>query len=111
MAMPAPMREPGGRHVLLLEFDLYHRVGGGQSTYRRIITGRPQDTFYYFARREPADAPRPGNAIAIPYARAWQVRPEMEARGGHLLNQYVECRNLAASVAAHAGRQHFDVAD
>ncbi|WP_439549452.1 glycosyltransferase [Falsiroseomonas sp.] len=111
MAMPAPMREPGGRHVLLLEFDLYHRVGGGQSTYRRIITGRPQDTFYYFARREPADAPRPGNAIAIPYARAWQVRPEMGARGGHLLSQYVECRNLAASVAAHAGRQHFDVAD
>lgn len=111
MAMPATLPDSAGRHVLLLEFDLYHRVGGGQSTYKRIIAGRPQDTFYYFARREPADAARPPNAVAIPYARAWQAPPEMQERGGHLLTQYVECRNLAASVAAHAARQHFDVAD
>lgn len=52
--------------VLLLSNDLYRTVGGGETVYRRIIAKTPAVDFYYFRRDEPADAPRPANAHALP---------------------------------------------
>jgi glycosyltransferase involved in cell wall biosynthesis len=101
----------GGRHVLLLDWDLFGRVGGGQSVYRRLIGARPGDTFYYFRRDEHPAAPRPANAVAIPYRDAWRSRTQLAGNTGHLLWQYIACRNLAFSVAEHLGRRDFDVVD
>jgi len=101
-----------GRHILLLEFDLFAKVGGGQTAYRRIIALRPQDHFYYFREAEGADAPRPANAKALPFTRAWHPRGKgMPTGSGTLLWAYAECRNLALAVAAHAGRDSFDAVD
>lgn len=101
-----------GRHILILEFDLFAKVGGGQSAYRRLIALRPGDTFYYFQESEAADAPRPAHVVAIPFARVWRPRGEGMPRGsGSLLWAYSECRNLARAVAAHGQRRGFDVVD
>jgi glycosyltransferase involved in cell wall biosynthesis len=101
-----------GRHILLLDFDLFTKVGGGQSAYRRLIALRPNDTFYYFRESEAADAPRPANVVAIPFAQVWRPRGEGMPRGsGTLLWAYAACRNFARAVAAHGQRRDFDVVD
>jgi glycosyltransferase involved in cell wall biosynthesis len=102
-----------GRHVLVLDFDLYRFVGGGQSVYQRLIALRPGDTFYYFRRLEMADAPRPGNAKAIPYRMAYRARSGHLPRAlAHFLWLYIECRNMAAAMRQALGIDFaFDVAD
>lgn len=101
-----------GRHILLLEFDLFATVGGGQTTYRRLIALRPDDTFYYFRKSEAADAPRAANTVALGFKRVWHPRGNEQLTGNNnLLWAYTECRNLAAAVAAQAGRRDFDVVD
>lgn len=107
----APAAPRGGRHVLLLDFDLFDHVGGGQSVYRRLIARCPQDTFYYFRRSTSPEIGRPDNAVAIPFTEAWSSRTGMGEGSAHLLWQYLECRNLAASVAAHLPGRDFDVVD
>lgn len=113
VAAAARLVSPGaGRHILLLEIDLYTKVGGGQSAYRRLIALRPGDRFYYFREHEAPDAPRPANATAIPVAHVWHPRAKGVPEGSRRLVQaYAECRNLARAVAAHSGRRAFDVAD
>ncbi len=101
-----------GRRILVLDFDLYRFVGGGQSVYQRLIALRPSDTFYYFRRLETADAARPTNVIAIPYRTIYRSRSDHLPRGlAHFLWPYVECRNMAASAACHSPGIGFDVAD
>ena len=110
LATMIPLR--AGRHVLLLEFDLFANIGGGQSAYRRIMALRPDDTFYYFRDRERADAPRPAHVVALPFARVWHpLGKGMPASDRTLLRIYAQCRNFAASAAAHTGRRDFDVVD
>lgn len=53
--------------VLLLEFDLYKSVGGGQTVYRRLVETNPGIDFTYFIRQEEPDAARPKNAQAVPF--------------------------------------------
>jgi len=52
--------------VLLIVTDLYRVVGGGQTVYRKIVEATHDVQFFYFRRDETLDAPRPGNAAAIP---------------------------------------------
>jgi glycosyltransferase involved in cell wall biosynthesis len=102
----------GGRRILLAETDLYQKIGGGQSVYRRLIELNPRDTFYYFRRREASTAPRPANTVAIPYAISYRsAAHELPDQIGHFLGTYLECRNLAASVVRHLGKLDFDVVD
>src|ERR1700722_5009308 len=102
-----------GHHILILDFDLYRFVGGGQSVYQRLIALRPDDTFYYFRRLETADAPRPANARTIPYQITYRPRAvHMPRQLAHLVGPYVECRNLAASARNALGIDfEFHVAD
>jgi glycosyltransferase involved in cell wall biosynthesis len=102
-----------GRKILVLDFDLYRFVGGGQSVYQRLIALRPDDTFYYFRRLESADATRPANVIAIPYRVTYWVRPDDLPDGqAHFIWAYLECRNMAAAAREAVGAGFdFDVAD
>lgn len=110
---PAPASQQRvGQHILLLDFDLFLNIGGGQSTYRRLIALRPNDTFYYFRCKETADGPRPANTVALPFERIWRPHQEgLPAGSGTLLYAYSVCRNFAASVATAVGRREFDVVD
>lgn len=111
-ATAAPFHQRAGRNILVLEFDVFGATGGGQTVYQQIIRQRSDDTFYYFLRNEPADWPRPSNAIALPFLEAWCGRGHRVARGlQSMVGDYVLCRNLAASVRHYGGPAAFDVVD
>ena len=97
------------RQVLIAHFDLFRDTGGGQSVYKAIVAARPNDVFYYFRRDETADATRPANAVGIPWKEIY-VAP-LGADPGHFFWAYLECRNMAASVARHCRGVAFDVVD
>jgi len=113
--MPAATTGTGagfGRRILILDSDLYRSVGGGQSAYQRLIALHPNDTFYYFQRRELRDCPRPANAMAIPMVPSYQrAADELPRRIGHFFWSYLECRNMAAAVVRHLGPTDFDIVD
>jgi glycosyltransferase involved in cell wall biosynthesis len=58
--------------VLLVEFDLFRSVGGGQTVYKRLIQCNPEVTFYYFGIHESESAARPQNARLVPYREGCQ---------------------------------------
>ncbi len=102
----------GSRRILITDFDLFRNVGGGQSVYRRFIDQHPEDTFCYFRRREAEDAWRPSNAVAIPFVSIYRsARRRLPRRLAHFFAVYLDCRNMAASVARHSPAAHFDVVD
>ncbi len=102
-------------NVLLLEFDLFKSVGGGQTVYRRLIETNPRITFYYFGVKEEASTVRPANAKLIPFKITYPVRnPSGEFPG---LDQpiwaqmdYASAANFAAA-AAHLPIDVVDVPD
>ena len=101
-----------GRQVLLTEIDLFRNLGGGQTVSRRLMALRPQDRFHYFIRNEKPDAPRPPNAVAIPFMPKYRaVRDDLPHEQAHLLWAYQDARNLAFSVAQHLPGHSFDVVD
>jgi len=101
-----------GRRVLLLDTDLFHAIGGGQSVYGRIILGRPEDTFYYFREFEAPDATRPANAVALPLRRIYTASHDLLSSDLiGFVHDYAACRNFAASAAAAAPGIGFDVVD
>ena len=101
-----------GQKILILEFDLFGSIGGGQTVYQQIIEQRPEDTFYYFISNEPPSWPRPRNAVALAFVEAWSGRGDRVASGLHsMVGDYVLCRNFAASVRHGGGPAAFDVVD
>lgn len=52
-------------NILILQKDLFHFVGGGETVYGTIISCNPEIEFYYFCDEEPIDFPRPQNAHPI----------------------------------------------
>ena len=52
--------------VLLAVSDLFHKIGGGETVYRKIINSSPDIDFFYFRINESEDAPRPKHATALP---------------------------------------------
>ncbi len=109
---PVPPGSRGGQAVLIIEFDLFGSTGGGQTVYQKIISQRPDDTFYYFVRDEPRDLARPPNAIAIPFREMWSGRSERVSSDLQwMLGDYVFCRNFAASAKEAGAPTAFDVVD
>ena len=53
--------------VLIADFDLFAKVGGGQTFYRNLILKNPEINFYYTIRQEARDIQRPANVQVIPY--------------------------------------------
>ena len=52
--------------VLLAVPDLFHKIGGGETVYRKIIDASPGIDFFYFRIDKSAHAPRPEYATALP---------------------------------------------
>ncbi len=102
-------------NVLLIEFDLYKSVGGGQTVYKRLIESNPKITFFYFGVREEAAAIRPANARLVPHQVVYPFRSltgEFTALDlpvwAHL--DYLGAANMAASVA-HLSIDVVDIPD
>lgn len=101
-----------GQRVLIIECDLFKAVGGGQSTYRKIIEQRPENTYFYFLKTESVDEVRPANTVGIPYvpfyrANKLNLPPETE----HFYSVYLNAWQFAASVENKLGSTSFDVVD
>lgn len=60
--------------VFIADFDLFFKIGGGQTFYRQIIEKNPQINFYYLIDREDINNPRPNNAHSIPYKPIYDLR-------------------------------------
>lgn len=57
--------------VLIAEFDLFHKIGGGQTFYRRLIELNPEITFYYLIIEENIRLDRPQNVKVLPYKQQY----------------------------------------
>jgi glycosyltransferase involved in cell wall biosynthesis len=97
--------------VLIADFDLFKKIGGGQTFYRRLIETNPQIEFYYLIELEAPDAPRPVNAKVIPYQETYFFS---DIEGFNDLTppkwihrSFVMASNIAASISG----QRFDVID
>lgn len=94
--------------VLIVATDLFYRVGGGETVYRKIIESTPEVEFTYFLDEEAADAPRPANAKAVPMCAYDLVRvsapPPFPAFKTRALEQ---ANRIARSIAGMS----FDIVD
>ncbi|HET6883674.1 MAG TPA: glycosyltransferase [Pirellulales bacterium] len=97
--------------VLIADFDLFAKVGGGQTFYRAIIEKNPEIDFYYLTSDESAGARRPANAHPVPYQKQYEaaqwnrycdVLPPRWALGSML---------LASNIAYSVRGLEFDVVD
>ncbi|GBF82289.1 glycosyltransferase [Aphanothece sacrum] len=97
--------------VLIADFDLFIKLGGGQTFYRSIIKKNPQIDFYYIAVKELLDSPRPTNAHVLPYQEQFlltnfknffEVTPPKWVERAFV---------MAGNIAASAANQQFDVVD
>lgn len=94
--------------VLIIDFDLYNEIGGGQTFYRNIIEKNPQIEFFYFIKKESARVKCPVNTRSIPYKEFFygdfkKVPQELQ----DWITPVVDANNFALSVEGH----HFDVID
>lgn len=98
--------------ILLCEPDLFRTIGGGQTSYRRLVETHPRLDFHYPVRSEAMAAARPPNAHPFPLldpvpesllgSRYYDGAPGLSVQW-----DFREAFNLAASVAGRA----FDVVD
>jgi glycosyltransferase involved in cell wall biosynthesis len=103
---------PAGRRILVLGFDLFQSIGGGQSAYQRLIALNPDDTFYYMSSQEDARTPRAANVVPISYQTSDLYGNEpLPRRLAHFFNNYQVCRNIAVSIKRQLGPVNFDVVD
>ncbi|EAM48216.1 glycosyltransferase [Crocosphaera watsonii] len=97
--------------VLIADFDLFKKMGGGQTFYRSIIKKNPQIDFYYIAEKEPSDTPRPSNAHALSYQEQFLVT-DFKNFFEVTPPKWVErAFVMASNIAASAINQQFDVVD
>ncbi len=97
--------------VLIADFDLFAKVGGGQTFYRSLILKNPEIDFYYLIQNEHLATKRPQNANPISFYEKYfladlnnffDVNPPKWA-----YRSFVRASNIAASVA----RMQFDLID
>ncbi|HLO85279.1 MAG TPA: glycosyltransferase [Nostocaceae cyanobacterium] len=97
--------------VLIIDFDLFNKIGGGQTFYRSLIEKNPQIDFYYLVISEPLSQARPHNAHPILYQEKYQILDDKIfvdlTPPKWIYRAFVMASNIAASVAG----QRFDVVD
>ncbi len=97
--------------ILIADFDLFGKLGGGQTFYRNLILKNPELDFYYITEREALNTARPRNVTVIPY------------RENHLLSDFKNFPDIsppkwsyrlfvvASNIAASLAGMTFDIID
>lgn len=97
--------------ILIADFDLFQKIGGGQTFYKQVIEKNPQLEFYYLLKEEKLNNQRPENAYGIQYITPYfiedfinyfNVTPPRWA-----YRSFVIASNIAASVSGY----EFDIID
>ena len=60
--------------VLVIQKDLFTKIGGGELVYQKIIEKTPDIQFYYFVEGEAVNHPRPPNAHVVKLAPPRRVK-------------------------------------
>jgi len=98
--------------VLIADFDLFHKVGGGQTVYKSLIEAYPDIQFHYLIKKENPQSPRPKNAIPIVYKEYYRTDDfgdffYFSYPSSCFATDFVRDSNIAASVE----KMEFDVVD
>ncbi|MEA5567847.1 glycosyltransferase [Anabaena sp. UHCC 0399] len=97
--------------VLIVDFDLFNKIGGGQTFYRSLIEKNPHIDFYYFIVSESLKGNRPSNAHAILYQEKYHIADHALfldlTPPKWIYRVFIMTSNIAASVAG----ERFDVVD
>lgn len=97
--------------VLIADFDLFQKIGGGQTFYRSIIEKNPDIEFYYFSTLEDLATRRPLNAHPIPFKKEYSVNFFMNqnynAEQKWTYTAFVNANNVAVSIKGY----EFDLID
>lgn len=97
--------------VLITDFDLFAKVGGGQTFYRSLIRKNPDIDFYYLIDKEARVTERPDNAHGVPFQEKYfladlnnffDVNPPK-----WVYRSFIRASNIATSVAG----MEFDLID
>ena len=97
--------------VLIADFDLFAKVGGGQTFYRSIILKNPQINFYYLAEKEKPETKRPSNAHPVSFQEKYfladlsnffDVNPPK-----WVYRSFIRANNIASAIAG----MEFDIID
>jgi glycosyltransferase involved in cell wall biosynthesis len=97
--------------VLIADFDLFKKVGGGQTFYRQIIEKNPHIDFYYLVEQETRENPRPDNTHIISFQPIYRIQD---------FNNYLNVTpprwsyrsfTLASNIAASVRGYEFELVD
>ncbi|WP_392535705.1 glycosyltransferase [Nostoc sp. C117] len=97
--------------VLIADFDLFTKMGGGQTFYRSLIEKNPHIDFYYFIASEDIETIRPLNSHTITYQEKYRFSDYEIFHDltppKWIYRSFVMASNIAASVSG----QCFDIVD
>ncbi|WP_103669964.1 glycosyltransferase [Pseudanabaena sp. BC1403] len=97
--------------VLIVDFDLFNKIGGGQTFYRNLILKNPNISFYYFRVLEQASESKLANAHTIAFQEKYYLRDYLQFHDLTpplwIYRAFVRANNIAFSVSG----QRFDVVD
>jgi glycosyltransferase involved in cell wall biosynthesis len=97
--------------VLIADFDLFYKIGGGQTFYRNLIEKNPNINFYYFRVLEQASDCQLANAHAIDFRENYYFFDYLQfldlTPPRWIYKAFIKANNIAFSVAG----QKFDVVD
>ncbi|KFF41489.1 MAG: glycosyltransferase [Candidatus Atelocyanobacterium thalassa isolate SIO64986] len=97
--------------VLIADFDLFQKMGGGQTFYRSLIKKNPQIDFYYIAKNEFLNTSRLDNSHKIPYQEVFNSEDFKNffetTPPKWVQSAFVQASNIAASCT----NMNFDVVD
>ncbi len=100
--------------ILIADFDLYHKIGGGQTFYQRIIETNPHLKFYYLIDQEKANQKRPKNVTIIYYQQTY-IKADFNKFKTDLPLNFITRPFLFASNIAYSLQQQkineFDIID
>jgi glycosyltransferase involved in cell wall biosynthesis len=97
--------------VLIADFDLFSRLGGGQTFYRRLIETNPDIQFYYLIDTEDANNKRPNNARTFSYQQQY-IKADLKIFKGEIpLNTIYRPFLMASNMAASVSGESFDIID
>ncbi len=97
--------------ILIADFDLFSKIGGGQTFYKQVINKNPHLNFYYLLKEENVDNPRPKNAQGIPFKEVYkledlinyfEINPPRWA-----YRSFIIASNISASISGYK----FDIID
>ncbi len=97
--------------VLIADFDLFSKVGGGQTFYRRLIETNPDIQFYYLIDTENFQNERPNNAHVFAYKQQY-IKADLKRFTQELPLELINRPFLIASnIAASVYGKSFDIVD